>query len=248
MSTRLSGPSRRRLGALGLALLAAACTPAVPKEPAAIEALGQRAAQAGHADALAQLQGWAEAGSVLAQRELGLALLRQRPDPRPGLSWLDRAARAGDAEAAFQWADIQRLGRHGLQPDPEAARPWFEQAARAGHAEAALELARLLSQGAGMAHDEQEASRWLLRAAHGGSPAAMFLLAGRYEQGQGLGADAAAARRWLEQAADRHYPPAIQAYAQALEEGRLGLARDPVQAAELLREAGEERHNRWNMR
>jgi TPR repeat protein len=96
------------------------------------------------------------------------------------------------------------------------------------------------SEGSGGGHcvarDPALALRWLGRAAEGGVPAAMFILAHMLAEGEGTAPDAAAARRWLAAAAQAEYPEALQEL--AMEE------RDPVRAAELLREAAHAMQHR----
>jgi len=229
------------------ALMGSACAPRPGS--AEIEAMGVRASQARQPAALAQLQAWSQAGNAVAQRELALALLREKAARWPeGLDWLRRAALGADAEAAYLLGEATRLGRHGLRPDAGAARPWLEQAARAGHADAALALARLWLNGDGVGADAAAGLHWLQAASQGGNPQAMLLLSQAYAQGRGTAPSQALARHWLEAAADKHHPAAIQAYALALQNGELGLAVDGQLADELLAEATAERHNRWNAR
>ncbi|MDT9002405.1 tetratricopeptide repeat protein [Paucibacter sp. APW11] len=236
------------LALLGPALwLLQGCVPDAAPASAAIESLGLRAQQTAAPEALARLSHWAEQGSAVAQRELALALLQRPGREAEGLAALQAAGRGGDAQAAWRYGEAQRLGQHGLRPDAAAARPWLARAAELHHAEAALALARMARNGDAGPQDLSLALHWLQEASAAGSAPAMFLLANAYAQGEGTPVDPTAARLWLERAADHHYPPALQGLALALENGELGLARDPQQARELLKEASEERRNRWQM-
>ncbi|MBA4216424.1 MAG: sel1 repeat family protein [Roseateles sp.] len=241
---------RPRLVATGLLALAlAACTPAAPRDAAAVEALGMQAAQTRDAGALRTLQHWAGAApaplNALAARELGLALAADPAQADQARRWLTQAASAGDAEAAWTLGDAQRRGGLGWTPDPAAARPWFERAAAAEHPAALLALARAARNGEAQPRDPVAALALLQRASRAGSAQAMYLLSQAYAQGEGTAPDLALARHWLEQAAERHHPPAMQDWALALEDGRLGVTRDAEAAREQWREAGEERRNRW---
>ena len=189
------------------------CTPAIPSDSAAIESVGILAAQARQPEAVAKLKRWSEQGNGVAQRELALALLKDPETRDQGLSWLERAARNDDAEAAFVLGDAVRMGRFGLKPDVLAARPWLERSAQHGHADAALALARLASNGEAGARDARLALQWLRKASEAGNTQAMFLLSNAYAQGQGTPVALDQARYWLEAAADKHFSPAIQAYA-----------------------------------
>jgi len=90
--------------------------------------------------------------------------------------------------------------------------------------------------GSGVAPDAGAAVRCLRRAAKGGVPAAMFILSHMLAEGEGTAPDLAGARRWLETAAQAEYPEALQELAMT--------ERDPVRAAELLREAAHAMQHR----
>jgi TPR repeat protein len=86
-----------------------------------------------------------------------------------------------------------------------------------------------LRNGIGMAADAAAARRALDAAARAGVPAAMFTLAQMLAAGEGGARDEAASRAWIGRAAQAEYPEALQEL--ALRET------DPVQAAQLMREA-----------
>jgi len=231
----------------GLVACLTACAPHPPSS-AEIESMGVRASKAHQVKALQQLESWSQSGFPVAQREFALALLPNSTRWAEARDWLMSAARKGDAEAAYLLGDAYRIGRYGLQPQPAQAIPWFELAARKHHADAELALARQWRNGDGTARDDAKAFQWLKQASEHGNSQAMFLLSQCYAEGQGTAVSLADARRWLEASADRHYSTAIQAYALALQNGELGLEKNPQEAAELLVEASEERRNRWNAR
>lgn len=161
------------------------------------------------------LKARAEAGEVLAQRELGLRYLEPslgHTDPRQGALWLAEAARGGDAEAAFQLG--QYYGRQvgtgrslNLQARQKQAQ-YLKQATLAGHAAATTALADLLLERA-MDPDVPDAKR------------------------QRATADADAL---LRHAADHGYVPAMRVLAERLAAGR-GLAADPIEALRYLQNA-----------
>lgn len=231
-----------------LACTVCACSPKAPIDVPAIESVGLLAIHARKPEALAQLRRWSDQNFAVAQRELALALLRDSSTRAEGLSWMQRAAQNGDAEAAFVLGEAQRVGSHGLKADAFVARPWLQQAANAGHADAALALARMARNGDAGPRDALVAVHWLQIASERGAAQAMFLLSNAYADGEGAPVDLDKARKWLEAAADKHFTPAIQAYALALENGSLGFEKDPVLARELFAEASEERRNHWNTR
>ena len=179
----------------------AACTPDLPREAAAVESLGMRAAQTGEPAALRRLEDWAGAAPAplagVAARELGLALVHRTGQEVHARRWLSHAAKAGDAEAAYTLGEAQRQGGLGLSPDITAARPWYVRAAHAGHAEALLALARAARNGDGEPRDPARALALLQQASQGGSAQAMYLLSQTYAQGLVTAPDAKLARHWL---------------------------------------------------
>ncbi|MES2740024.1 MAG: tetratricopeptide repeat protein [Pseudomonadota bacterium] len=232
---------------LGLLWLAA-CAPAAAPAPGAaqIEASAMRAAQQKDRAAEQQLQGWAAAQLPVAQRELGLLYSKRPGHQVQAMAWCERAARAGDTEAAFQLAELYRRDQPGQASRPALAWPWYRQAALQHHARSALMLALMARNGEGRTPDDSEAAGWLLLASELGHPHAMFLLANVYRDGQGVPADAGLARHWLEQAAEHEYPPAMQEWAMTMQAGDALTVKDPLRASHLLKEASEHRHNNWN--
>lgn len=96
--------------------------------------------------AMRQFRIAALAGSPAAQARWGKALLEGsagvRRDTHMGRRWLQRAARAGDAEAAALLGDFHYRGE--TQPvDVEAALVWYRRAAALGHAAARQAVAEL---------------------------------------------------------------------------------------------------------
>ncbi len=219
----------------------------VPTTSAAIESVGMLAGAGRQALALQQLESWSAKGSAVASRELALAYLldtNKAPQARP-IFFL--AAKQGDAPAAFMLGEAARLGT--LQaPDLKSAWDWYEVAAQNNHAEAALMLGRMAANGEGVAANKSNAVRWLIKSARLGSPQAMFLLFVHYSQPGTQESEWALARHLLYESAHKHYPPAMQALALALEGGDYGFKKDRQQAIFMMKEAGEESRNRWNVR
>ncbi len=239
----------RTLAAVLMASLClAACRPAVPAPPDAahIEAIAMRAGQQDDPGAERSLESWAAGGSTAARRELGI-LYGKRPGRQAlAMAWCEKAARAGDVEAAFQLAELYRQERPGQAARPALARPWYRQAAARRHARSALMLGLMARNGEGGMRDYGEAATWLLLASELGHPHAMFLLSNIYRDGQGVPADPRLAHHWLEQAAEHEYPPAMQEWAMTVQTGDAWTAKDEVRAGHLLKEANEHRHNNWN--
>lgn len=229
-----------------VAVLIGCQSPDMTPGSAQIESLAMAARQTGDAKSERRLIDLAAQGLPVAQRELGL-LFEQRPKQRDeALQLFERAARAGDAEAAFELGEMLRIGVIGVAPAPNKAWPWYKMAAQQKHAKAALMLGMLFKNGDGVPRDAIEGAKWLTLAGDLGNAHAMFLLSNLYREGAGVPQDAAKARVLLEESAEHEYPPAIQELALTVQTGDALTARDDLRAAHLLKEASEHRHNNWN--
>jgi TPR repeat protein len=206
--------------------------------PAEIEAVAMDASQRGDEAAEQRLQAWAADGMPVAERELALLYLKRHREDQARALFL-RAARQGDAEAAFQLAELER-GRSGTNA---RAAQWYRQAAQQGHAKAALGLALLLKNGDGIPADKTAAAHWLGVAAQAGDAHAMFLLSNAYADGDGVPRDPRRARDLLERAADREYPAAIQELALVKQTGDDLTPKDAAEADQLLKEGAEHRRS-----
>jgi TPR repeat protein len=176
----------------------------------------------------------------VAERELGI-LYRAQPARRAeAQQLLLQAARAGDAEAAFQLGELLRVAPPGVPASAAQAAPWYRQAAAARHAKAALTLGQMARNGDGLPRDEVEAARWLSLASELGNAHAMFLLSNAYRYGLGVTRDPVRGRELLEEAAEHEYPPALQDLALAVQD------EDAQRASHLFKEASEHRRNNWN--
>jgi TPR repeat protein len=202
--------------------------------PAEIEAVAMDASQRGDAAAEQRLQDWAADGMPVAERELALLYRKRHRDDQARALFL-RAARQGDAEAAFALGELER--------DHGRAAPWYRQAAQQGHAQAALALALLLKNGDGIPTDKTAAAHWLGVAAQAGDAHAMFLLSNAYADGDGVPLDPRRARDLLERAADREYPAAIQELALVKQAGDELTPKDAAEADQLLKEGAEHRRS-----
>jgi hypothetical protein len=212
--------------------------------PAEIEAVSMEAAQRGDEAAERRLRAWADDGMPVAERELALLHGMRHQDAQARALFL-RAARKGDAEAAYRLGDLERARAQDGSTNGRAAQ-WYRQAAQQGHAQAALALALLLKNGAGVPVDKAAAAHWLGVAAQAGDAHAMFLLSNAYADGDGVAADPRRARDLLERAADHDYPAALQQLALVKQTGDDFTPKDPAEAEQLLKEAAE--HRRSNAR
>ncbi len=151
---------------------------------------------------LTMLRRAANEGRMNAQRDLGLALLDRAgvdegaldgepADIDEALMWLERAAQAGDLQAAYA-AGVTLAGK-----DPIRSRTLLHMASEAGHGPAAGDLGWLLYMD-GPTEDHRAASIiHLRRAALSGDPIGRFRLAWVLAEGEIVPQDLEDAYRWL---------------------------------------------------
>jgi len=108
----------------------------VPPAPV-IEAVAHKLGQHGGAAAERRLREWADQGSIVAKRELGMLYQSKQARSQDAMRLFEEAARAGDAESAFQLAELYRNHR------ATAAATLYQQAALHSHPQAAVRLASL---------------------------------------------------------------------------------------------------------
>jgi TPR repeat protein len=98
------------------------------------------------------------------------------PDHEGALELFMRSALAGNPVAAFNLAQMHRLGL-GVRADRAESARWYERAAAAGFAPAQVNLAVMLLAGDGIEADRGRARDLLGRAAAAGNPQAIAVLA-----------------------------------------------------------------------
>ena len=113
---------------------------AVPPAPV-IEAVAQKLSVHGGAAAERRLREWAELGSVVAKRELGMIYQSKTQHRIEAMRLFEEAAKAGDSASAFQLAEMVRVPRGAAT---ERAATLYQQAAEGSHPKAALRLASLV--------------------------------------------------------------------------------------------------------
>ncbi|MBC7404603.1 MAG: sel1 repeat family protein [Cytophaga sp.] len=213
---------------------------------AQIESVGVRALLTRDESSMATLSRWAQQGFPIAQRELGLALSASQVRYPEALSWLDKAANAGDVAAQFELAEANYKARLGLQQNFAQAWKWYASAATQNNSKASFMLARMTKYGEGHPRDLALSVHWLKQASIGGNAQAMFLLANAYTAGEGVERDQLKAREWLERSAEGDYPVAIHEMALLLDGNPQSSDHDPLLAGHLRKEARDERTLRWN--
>jgi TPR repeat protein len=231
-----------------LTVLLCACAAQEDRLPnsSEIESTGMLALQAHQPAAIDTLERWAYRGLPVAQRELGLVRAQTPLTQAQAVTWLQMAAKGGDAKAQFHLAKALHEGRLGLPQDFAQAWVWFEAAAKQNDRQASFMLARMAKYGQGVAASPELSVYWLQESSQQGNPQAMFLLSNAYAEGDGVSRNTMLARHWLTKSADGDYGVAIQAL--ALELDGLG-GPDTVFAKhsrDLLKEAKDHRLMRWN--
>ncbi|MEA4838281.1 MAG: tetratricopeptide repeat protein [Rhodospirillaceae bacterium] len=151
---------------------------------------------------------------------------------------LTAAARAGEAEAAYELGIVYRDGL-GVPTDPAQAVRWFRKAAEQGLPRAHHQLGRMLERGEGAPKNPTEAAEWYEKAAQAGVAPAMFALGQLYRDGRGVAKNEEAAAGWFRAAAERNFVPAQLAFAILRQKG-LGVAKDEDDAAQWFARAARQ--------
>lgn len=112
----------------------------------------------------------------------------------------EAAAKAGDAQAQYEFATMLRVGKE-VDRDLMQSRAWYEQSALQGYAESQNDFASMLLNGTGGDKDGESAVVWYLRAAEGGCSVAQFNMAQRYLHGDYVETDDEQVAFWSAQAA-----------------------------------------------
>jgi TPR repeat protein len=97
------------------------------------------------------------------------------PDPARSARLYQQAAKAGDAAAQNNIAELYETGR-GVPADLKQAVDWYRKSAESGFAPAQFNLGRLYAAGTGVPKDYGEARKWLAQAEKGGVGEARKLL------------------------------------------------------------------------
>lgn len=207
--------------------------------PAVIQQWGVLAAVNDEA-ALRSLRVAARLGVNSAARTLGRVLI-ERVDGasiQEGQTWLEQAARAGDARAQLLLGKLFFKGAPGVAADHVTARRWLMSAAQAGQPAAAHYVGLILKNGSdGQTPDPVGAAHWMTVGARAGIADSQFLLGEMLLEGAGVAADPQQARRWFEAAAEQEQPEANLQLLMSRSREEMGLKRDATAEAEQYFEA-----------
>ncbi len=124
----------------------------------------------------------AKRGSLVAQKQLGMLLVRSDNSIKDGIRWLEKATKQGDADAMYL------LGRVCLTKlnDPKKAFRWYEKAAKNNHVDAMIDVGAFYVFGYVVSRNVEEAIKWYKRAANLNSPVGYHNLAFLYLQDEHL--------------------------------------------------------------
>ena len=178
--------------------------PAQPKvvevKPAPVKAIPAPAQQQAAPQTPAQkLTTLANGGNARAEAVLGFSYLDGTNgitvNEAEGARWLERAANAGDAMAAYRLGTLYERG-HGVPTDAAKADQLYGIAAKAGNRKAMHNLAVAFAEGSGMPKNLQQAADWFTKAANLGLKDSQFNLAVLYERGMGVKQSLTDAYKW----------------------------------------------------
>jgi TPR repeat protein len=148
----------------------------------------------------AELARKAEAGDMVAQREMGLAndsMRSRHPNFEQAARWYELAAVQGDAIAQNNLGSLYEHGL-GVPKDSTKAFELYHKSADQRFAMAQNSLGRMYDLGVGVATNVVEANQWYSKAAEQGNAQAMYNLGLNYAMGRGVTHDPVQAFKWLD--------------------------------------------------
>ena len=193
------------------------------------------------ARALAYYKSAADAGFVVAQRNLGTIYLygKMGQDKNPSLAkdWYTLSAKQGDITSQQQLGFLLLNGSNGVKADPSSAFNWIIMAAQQNDPWSQMMAGNMLAQGNGTNKNLSMAVNWWSKAAAQGQTGAQVILGISLVNGTGIEKDAKLGITWLEKAAAQHEAlpadlgAAHAALAQVFQKG-LGVPENAAKARE----------------
>lgn len=181
--------------------------------------------------AIAEKTTRAEAGDVVAERELGELYTTTGEgvvrDPVKAAAWMTKAADSGDAQAQFELARFYTQG-YGVTQDSNQAQALLMKAAMQGLPKAESAVGYDFLHGVGTPVDYAQALTWLHKADADGDAMADTNLGYMSAYGMDVARDDAAAMQWYMKAADRGNRDAQLFVAETYRDGGHGVQPDPV--------------------
>lgn len=178
-----------------------------------------------------ELKKKAEAGNVAAMRELAKAYLHDKNNTDEAISWMEKAAKLGDAEAQHEMAIECRDKK-----DFNGSFQWEQKSAKQGFPKAQYNMAIHYQDGIGTPVNPKQQFYWHLKAAENGITEAKYMLAICYLNKIGTSQDFKKAVNWLQQASNDGHAGAKTRLGAAYIEG-IGVSVDKEKGLSLLREA-----------
>jgi len=132
-------------------------------------------------------------GDDLADRKMADSLFES--NPAEALNYYEKAAAAGDAEAAYI-AAIMYEENFDIRPDTQKMASLMHQAAQGGNAPAMADYGLLVFQGRGVPKSEAQAAEWFRKAAQAGDQEGQFLYAYSLAKGEGVSQNFEEAYYW----------------------------------------------------
>lgn len=136
----------------------------------------------------------ANLGGQKSMRQMGDDLFET--NPKSALIWYEKAARTGDAQAAYI-AAIMYAENFEITPNSIKAAELLAQAANAGIASAQADYGLMVYQGNGVAKSASDAAKWFEKSANGGDVEGRFLYAFTLAKGDGVPKSFEDAYYWL---------------------------------------------------
>jgi TPR repeat protein len=106
-------------------------------------------------------------------------------DPKAALKAYEKAASAGDIEAAYI-AGVMYAENFDIRPDEQKSADWLRIAAEGGHPAAMADYGLLVYQGVATRQSEKEAAAWFQKSAQKGDSEGQFLYAFTLAKGEGV--------------------------------------------------------------
>lgn len=149
-------------------------------------------------------------GSSQGQADFQLALQylsgnRVTQSDAKGIELLQKAAKAGNADAELTLGFFHAKGQHGLKEDTKIATDLFLRAAKHGSSDAQYNIGLAYVRGDGVTQDYKEALQWFLKAAEQNDAGAQYNAGVMYLSGEGTAKDPLLAYTWFSLASDNGF-------------------------------------------
>ncbi len=149
-------------------------------------------------------------------------------DEEKGLSYLTRAAKAGNADAELAMGYFSLKGNGGMKQDETKAVEYFTKSAEHGNRDAQYNVGLAYARGQGVLKDFKKAYGWFEKAAYQNDAGAQYNLGVMTINGEGVTADPLTAYVWFRLAKENAYDGAEE----GMESAKAALTEDQMEEAE----------------